>query len=151
MSNSKENYAEQLKSPHWQKKRLFIMQRDNFTCQKCGDTETELQVHHKSYEKGKKAWDVEDSQLVCLCKNCHNLIEKLRQDGIKIDWNNLSSVKITSNNDYPTIHFTQNKSSVIVSIFEKDNFILGSIFLKPTIRKLRDIFQNAIDFEKSES
>jgi len=29
-------YAEQLKSPKWQKKRLNIMERDQFRCQDCG-------------------------------------------------------------------------------------------------------------------
>ena len=36
------DYKEQIKSPKWQKRRLEIMQKDNFTCQLCGDTESML-------------------------------------------------------------------------------------------------------------
>ena len=30
-------YSEKLKDPRWQKKRLEILERDNFRCQYCGD------------------------------------------------------------------------------------------------------------------
>ena len=50
-------YSDKLKSPKWQKKRLEILQRDNFTCFNCGDTERTLHVHHESYIKGKEPWD----------------------------------------------------------------------------------------------
>ena len=42
-------YSEKLKNPKWQKKRLEILNRDNFTCIKCGDKETTLQIHHFKY------------------------------------------------------------------------------------------------------
>ena len=71
----KQTYSDKLKSPKWQKKRLKIMDRDNFTCQKCGDTETQLHVHHKKYIDGKEPWDYEDSLLITLCDNCHFIIE----------------------------------------------------------------------------
>ena len=60
------NYSEQLKSPMWQKKRLEILNRDNFTCQDCGDTESQLQVHHKSYVFGNKVWEYDNDNLVTL-------------------------------------------------------------------------------------
>ena len=65
------SYAELLKDPRWQKKRLEIMQRDNFTCQHCLATGKSLQVHHLVYEKGKKPWEYEDDELITLCENCH--------------------------------------------------------------------------------
>lgn len=64
-------YKEQIKSPKWQKRRLEILQRDNFTCQICGDTKSELNVHHLHYEKGKKIWEYPDSDLITLCQVCH--------------------------------------------------------------------------------
>lgn len=67
----KETYAELLKNPLWQKKRLEIMQRDNFTCQHCGYQDKELQVHHRVYHKGAKPWEYEDSELITLCCDCH--------------------------------------------------------------------------------
>jgi len=67
-------YAEQLKSPLWQKKRLEIFERDKFTCQICGDTETQLQVHHQSYDKTyqTKAWEYHNHVYKTLCADCHN-------------------------------------------------------------------------------
>ncbi len=67
------NYKEQISHPRWQKKRLRILQRDNWSCQLCGDTETTLHVHHKSYFK--KAWDANDSDLITYCEACHSLVE----------------------------------------------------------------------------
>jgi len=38
----KVTYAEKLKDPRWQKKRLEIMERDEWTCQWCVDSESPL-------------------------------------------------------------------------------------------------------------
>lgn len=62
-------YLEKLKSPKWQKKRLEILQRDNFTCQLCSDTETELQVHHLKYTG--EPYEAPNNDLQTLCKHCH--------------------------------------------------------------------------------
>lgn len=61
--------------PRWQKVRLVIMSRDNFSCQCCGSTERELQVHHLAYEKGKRIWDARPSDLLTLCHHCHEMTE----------------------------------------------------------------------------
>ncbi len=66
------NYSKLLKDPRWQKKRLKILERDNFVCQKCYDGETTLHVHHLKYKKGKMPWDYSDKSLITLCKNCHD-------------------------------------------------------------------------------
>lgn len=65
-------YAEQLKSPKWQKKRLEILERDNFTCLACGDTEKQLHVHHGIYIKNKMAWEYDGNTLHTLCCVCHD-------------------------------------------------------------------------------
>lgn len=67
----KQTYAELLKDPRWQKKRLEIMQRDNFMCQHCGATDNELLVHHRVYRKDAKPWEYENDELITLCKRCH--------------------------------------------------------------------------------
>ena len=64
-------YAEQLKHPKWQKRRLEILQRANFRCESCDDAEKTLHVHHKRYRKGAMAWEYEDSELTALCEDCH--------------------------------------------------------------------------------
>lgn len=68
------SYKDQLKSPEWQKKRLKIFERDNFTCQLCLDTKEQLHVHHKSYSRNTKAWEYNDDRLVTLCSTCHEAI-----------------------------------------------------------------------------
>lgn len=72
MSNS---YIEKLRDPRWQRKRLEIMQRDNFTC-RCGVKDRTLHVHHCFYEWGKEPWDYPDSSLVTLCEGCHSNEDK---------------------------------------------------------------------------
>jgi len=68
---AKMTYFEQLRSPHWQRRRLEIMSRDEFTCQGCYDQESTLNVHHKHYIKGRMAWEYGDDELVTLCEACH--------------------------------------------------------------------------------
>lgn len=64
-------YAEKLKDPRWQKKRLEINNRDNWTCQKCKSSTEQLQVHHRHYIPGREPWDYPNELLVCLCWKCH--------------------------------------------------------------------------------
>ena len=64
-------YKDQLKSPKWQRKRLEIMQRDNFTCAECSFDDRQLAVHHKEYIKGFKAWEYPNVMLTTLCDICH--------------------------------------------------------------------------------
>jgi len=64
-------YSNKLKDPRWQKKRLEILQRDEFTCQKCGDMESTLHVHHKRYIPSNDPWEYPDFLLITLCENCH--------------------------------------------------------------------------------
>ena len=65
------DYSEQYKSPKWQKRRLEILSKDNFTCQVCGDKESQLHIHHLHYEKGKDRHEYDDKTLITLCDNCH--------------------------------------------------------------------------------
>jgi len=80
-------YSEKLKDPRWQKKRLEVLQRDNFTCQLCGDAETELHVHHHAYLKGCQPWEYELSNFSTFCKHCHAAAESLKgqYELIKVD------------------------------------------------------------------
>lgn len=73
------SYKEKLLDPRWQKKRLKILDRDNFTCQLCNDTETTLHVHHYNYNKNYNPWDVEDNCLVTYCSDCHAFIEIVKE------------------------------------------------------------------------
>lgn len=66
------SYFDELKHPKWQQKRLQIMSRAGFMCEECGSGEKTLHVHHKAYEKGCKPWEYPDSNLICLCDDCHS-------------------------------------------------------------------------------
>lgn len=70
MKDSK-TYSEKLRDPRWQRKRLEVMQRDNFTCRSCKSTTTTLNVHHISYTKGAEPWEYELEDLLTLCEDCH--------------------------------------------------------------------------------
>lgn len=60
-----------LRDPRWQQMRLRVFLRDQWTCQQCGSTTKELQVHHTRYEWGKNPWESPLSSLVTLCVTCH--------------------------------------------------------------------------------
>lgn len=68
-------YAEKLRDPRWQKKRLKILERDQWTCQCCASAEINLQVHHLKYTNG-NPWDIADKYLVTLCEECHEKVSK---------------------------------------------------------------------------
>ena len=70
-------YKEKLLDPRWQKKRLKILDRDDFTCQCCGDNTRTLNVHHKSYLNN-NPWDIDNTELITYCSDCHVLIELIK-------------------------------------------------------------------------
>lgn len=72
-------YSDLLKDPRWQKRRLEILQRDKFTCQRCGDDKSTLHVHHGYYAKGMRPWDYDSDTLLTVCENCHGDVEEERQ------------------------------------------------------------------------
>ena len=67
----KKSYLEKLKDPRWQKRRLEILERDEWTCQQCGNKKSPLHVHHRYYIKGKDPWDYSNEMLLTLCEECH--------------------------------------------------------------------------------
>lgn len=70
---SKEAYREKLLDPRWQKLRLEVLQRDNWTCQSCEDTKKTLHVHHIYYDREQELepWEYSPWVLVTLCADCH--------------------------------------------------------------------------------
>lgn len=80
----KKTYSEKLKDPRWQKKRLEILNRDEWSCQSCLDPTSTLHVHHRRYLPGKEPWDIPDELLVTLCEHCHNTETELTPEALKI-------------------------------------------------------------------
>lgn len=81
---NKKTYSEKLRDPRWQKKRLEILSRDEFTCRNCGDTETTLHVHHKYYERNLEPWEYPEEALITLCEICHESEEVALKEGSMI-------------------------------------------------------------------
>lgn len=77
-------YAEKLKHPFWQKKRLYIFKRDKFKCTLCNDLKTTLHVHHKDYNNAKNPWESPNHSLVTLCAHCHSAVEYLKKENPEI-------------------------------------------------------------------
>ncbi len=75
-------YSEKLRNPKWQRKRLEILQRDNFKCCLCGDEETELHVHHLKYTG--EPHEAPNKDLQTLCAHCHLIEEIYNKAGVKI-------------------------------------------------------------------
>lgn len=71
-------YSEKLKDPRWQKKRLEVLNRDNFTCISCGSDKHTLHVHHQLYQRGLEPWDYDTNLLITLCEFCHESEEQLK-------------------------------------------------------------------------
>jgi len=65
----------QYSHPNWQRMRLFVLSRDNFKCQKCGDAHSQLHVHHKEYSDG-FIWEINTDYLMILCDRCHSKAHK---------------------------------------------------------------------------
>lgn len=64
-------YAEKLKHPKWQKRRLEILEAHGFKCSTCQSGDKTLHVHHRRYRKGAEPWEYGDDDLDCLCEDCH--------------------------------------------------------------------------------
>jgi 5-methylcytosine-specific restriction endonuclease McrA len=63
-------YSEKLRDPRWQRKRLEILERDNWACLSCGEKTKPLQVHHVAYRKI-DPWAYPDELYQTLCEDCH--------------------------------------------------------------------------------
>jgi len=88
------NYSELLKDPRWQRKRLEIMNRDNWRCCACNRDVVTLNVHHTKYSG--KPWEADASNLITLCENCHKLEEAYKKDNTTLgDLSNKSGVLAT--------------------------------------------------------
>lgn len=129
-------YKEKLKNPKWQKKRLEILQRDEFKCCYCNDTETELQIHHLKYTK--EPWKAPGDDLITLCKHCHSLIYQYKSlNVIFIEKNYYDSHDLVS---LVVKHKEDNKHHISVYDINKEHitfivqFLIGGKFHKSILK-----------------
>ncbi len=89
-------YAEKLKDPRWQKKRLFILERDDWKCSSCHRRDLNLQVHHLIYAK-RDPWDYPNDIYQTLCHVCHKergeLTDKI-VDAIRLSLKNIPTTRL---------------------------------------------------------
>lgn len=67
-------YKDKLKDPRWQRRRLEILQRDDFRCVLCGAHTKMLHVHHRMYFG--EPWEAPDWALETHCEECHDPNDK---------------------------------------------------------------------------
>lgn len=134
-------YKEKLQDPRWQKKRLEILDRDNFTCQLCDDKHTTLHVHHSSYLEN--PWDVQNSELITYCADCHRFVEftksmKIYNKIIKIIKRN-SSIGILL---YCSIIDDLGDKWVVLNLLNPDDIKLVNFLDGKLINDLNNLFNN---------
>jgi hypothetical protein len=117
-------YAEQIKSPKWQKKRLKILERDKYTCQSCGEENKTLHVHHLLYKKGNSIWEYKDHELTTLCEECHEEITRLFEN-IKL---NLQPRLFTTDHAFVYSNIIEMISRMSLADVIEIKYIIESIF-----------------------
>ena len=73
-------YAEKLKDPRWQKRRLEVLEAAGWKCQACEVTDKTLHVHHNFYRTRTHPWNYPDHALRVLCEDCHETVEGQRRE-----------------------------------------------------------------------
>ena len=69
-------YAEKLKDPRWNIKRLEVLLKDKYTCRVCYKKNKELHVHHLIYIEDAEPWDYCNDLLLTVCDKCHKNIHE---------------------------------------------------------------------------
>jgi 5-methylcytosine-specific restriction endonuclease McrA len=121
MAKENKSYEEKLKHPKWQRKRLEIMQRDDFKCKKCGDEETCLQVHHLKYESGLNPWESDSKDLITLCEHCHQDIESFKNENPEMEFDKVEIYKSSNWKGRDRIMFLSYNGTCTMRIYSKDN------------------------------
>lgn len=129
-------YSDKLQDPRWQKKRLEIFERDDFTCQHCFTNKNTLHVHHIAYSSG-EPWDIENHLLTTLCKECHEI------ETVDIKTETSLLIKTLKNRGFESLHFVY-----LISTFENAVINIDSLdylgFLKELLsneEKIKILFE----------
>jgi hypothetical protein len=92
-----EGYYAQLKDSRWVEL-ARSKRREQPWCNSCRSNEKALTVHHANYRTGAKAWEYSHQELVCLCWDCHKLIEeaikKLRSTAARCNASNIARISL---------------------------------------------------------
>lgn len=69
-------YQKYLDSPQWKSKRMRVLKRDKFRCQRCKKARA-TQVHHRTYIR---LYKEKLKDLVAICKTCHEEIHGIKPE-----------------------------------------------------------------------
>lgn len=131
----KNDYIKKLRDPRWQKMRLKIMERDEYACRQCGDSENTLNVHHCYYDD-KEPWDYESSSLLTLCEDCH----KSQTESIKFDKKHV--INTLSSKGMVSYHFHEISCAIQESgIYQFDDFYVDALSWSIKNEKARKVVQ----------
>lgn len=71
------SYARKLSDPRWQRRRLEILQLDEWKCVYCRASDQELHLHHVVYRYRSEPCEYSDDELFTLCWKCHEDITEI--------------------------------------------------------------------------
>ena len=104
------SYQDDMKTATWQKRRLMLLERDNWKCKThdCKGQSSQLEIHHIDYIPGNKIWEYPDDMLITLCRDCHSreqerdpaermLINSMRMKGFMVG--DVLSLSVKIDND----------------------------------------------------
>jgi hypothetical protein len=63
------SYSDYLLTEHWQQMRKAALHRAGYACQLCNASDTQLDVHHRTYER---LGQEDEMDLTVLCRRCHS-------------------------------------------------------------------------------
>lgn len=133
------SYSEKLRHPLWQRKRLEVLNRDNFRCINCGEREKTLNVHHSYYVKGREVWDYPMFSLSTLCENCHSQIgQEERIDGSKMNEWEIAFDRICKGDLSVTADYVWDLSMELCMYSERNGIPMECLLSKLVVEISRD-------------
>lgn len=117
------------------------MKRDKFTCRKCGDTETQLHVHHIEYSESGNPWDVQNNKLITVCEDCHKEIEKVIKEHPDVPFNKIKIYKSDNWKGGSKIMFTSIPNRCSMVVYDDDGKWLCGYNLESDISKIISILK----------
>lgn len=93
------DFAETYDTVEWSKKRLHVLQRDDWKCQLCGKPGN--QVHHRNYRNcsDNKCFNCPEEDLITLCDECHATLHAIKSESLKCGFfDEDHTIKLESNN-----------------------------------------------------
>lgn len=88
------NRREEYQDERWKERAARIRELDEHRCAMCGAKDVELHVHHLSYPPPPfHIWDATDSELVTLCKDCHEKVHRSSRRPYLSEWRHLYESK----------------------------------------------------------